>query len=178
MSSDVSALHDLLRQRYGSSHPTLSQIVRILELKKGYRWVQEYDRLVRWCNEYGEDLNWRTALGHAAHLGLPIAMQGLLEAGMEAEIRDGLGRTALHRVYLRERLNQSHEEVVKVLLSRGVKVCLSDNYGRTPLSLAKKNGHLALLEGLMNPRGLAEPSRVLTPIQVTEQKTPISSCSR
>jgi hypothetical protein len=149
MSSDVSALRNVLRQKYGRDVSNLSELLRILELKKGTPWVQEYNRLVTWCNEQQEGLTWRTVLGHTAFLGLPIVLHAFLESGMDAEMRDDLGRTPLHRIFLRQKTGKGHKEAVETLRSYGASLKLSDNYGRTPASLAKKNGHLGLLEATM-----------------------------
>jgi hypothetical protein len=161
MSSDVSALRDVLRQRYGRNASNLSELFRILELKKGSPWVQEYNRLVIWCNEQQEDLNWRTVLGHTAFLGLPIALHAFLESGMEAEMRDDLGRTPLHRIFVREKIGKGHEEAVETLRSYGASIQLSDNYRRTPASLARKNGHLGLLRA--TARIHESPNQVVSP---------------
>jgi hypothetical protein len=175
MSTDVSALRDLLRRKYGSSNTTLSQLVRILEREKGSRWLLEYNDVVEWCDDYGEDLNWRTVLGHTAHLGLPFVMQGFLDAGMDVGLGDSLGRTELHRVFLRQKLREGHKEVVKILLSRGAEVYSLDKYGRTPISLARKNGHIAILERCMDSRIPAGRSRVQISVNGTDQKTQIQA---
>jgi hypothetical protein len=78
---------------------------------------------------------------------------------MEVNIRDSLGRTALHRVLLRETLREGHKEVIKILSTQRAGIKLSDNYGRTPLSLARRNGHLGLIEGITRDRQPAETGK-------------------
>ncbi|KAK3307685.1 ankyrin repeat-containing domain protein [Chaetomium strumarium] len=74
---------------------------------------------------------WRHRLG---------ALRGLLEKGADANVRDGHGKTALHRLF--QRHSSSSADALRILLQHGASPELADKAGETGLHAAAHTGTL------------------------------------
>jgi hypothetical protein len=73
----------------------------------------------------------QTPLMKASSWGDEKAVRYLLEHGAQINLRDKLGRTALHLT-----IRPAHVETLKLLLEYGADIAIKDNEGNTPLHLA------------------------------------------
>ncbi|CAE7474001.1 ANK3, partial [Symbiodinium necroappetens] len=89
----------------------------------------------------------------------------LLRAGADLNLADDDGRTPLHAVlHSHEEMAQFHRSqdndlisrgfqiILEVLLDGGAEKNLADNFGRTPLHVAARQGNLALLHLILKAR--------------------------
>jgi ankyrin repeat protein len=102
------------------------------------------------CDPNSQDVFGDTALhvsisyGHLA-CALLLAQQQLLQP----DVCDKLGRSALHilvETFASADLDDSLKAVAEALLQKGFRANIADKMGRTPLSLAKGEGMVALLK--------------------------------
>lgn len=83
-------------------------------------------------------------LADAAQRGDTAAVLSLLEQQVDVNAAQGDGATALHwTVYLND------ADTTALLIGAGANVSAPNNYGVTPLGLASKNGHAAIIEQLV-----------------------------
>jgi hypothetical protein len=73
----------------------------------------------------------QTPLMKASSWGDEKAVRYLLDHGANINLKDKLGRTALHLTVW-----PAHAEVLKLLLEKGAKISIQDNQGNTPLHVA------------------------------------------
>eukprot|EP00439_Symbiodinium_sp_Y106_P060290 s857_g8.t2 len=111
------------------------------------------------------DSRGKTALASAARRGDVMMVWQLLRAGADMNLADDDGRTPVHAVL------HSHEEmaqfqrskdndlisrgfqiILEVLLEGGAEKNMADNFGRTPLHVAARQGNLALLRLILKAR--------------------------
>lgn len=89
------------------------------------------------------DNSGRTALWHAAGLGLAEAVQNLLNAGAAAFHADQNKNTPLHQAAA-----AGHAEIVRKLISAGARPDTENLQGLTPLMLATQRRHFGTVEQL------------------------------
>ena len=65
----------------------------------------------------------------------------LLKKGVQVDLQDGLGRSALMHASW-----EGHGEVVRLLLEKGAQVDLQDGDGLSSLALASRNGHVEVAQ--------------------------------
>ncbi len=94
-----------------------------------------------------------TNLCWAASQGDLPGIQGLLARGIDLELADYDGRTALHLAS-----SEGHPKLVEALLARGVTVNPRDRWGNTPLDDARR-GHHAAVVSLLEKAGGSGASR-------------------
>ena len=85
-----------------------------------------------------------TALHEAAREGHEEMCKLLLEAGIQADAREGLGDTALHKAAA-----AGQADVVRLLVEHGLDVEARNDAGETALDAAHKNGNDDVVELIM-----------------------------
>jgi len=80
--------------------------------------------------------NRATTLHSAAYHGQIIKVIYLIEAGVDVNTEDDMGRTVIYAA-----AEKGYRDITKVLIQAGAYVNTQDEYGQTPLHLASKNGH-------------------------------------
>ena len=87
-----------------------------------------------------------TALHNAVHRGETYAVHYLIDAGVDIEAKDRMGRSPLHLACKKGDL-----QVVEMLVEKaGAEVHAADNEGNTCLTIAEKNGHTKTVRYLKN----------------------------
>ena len=106
--------------------------------------------------EEGADINWRsprygtTALMAAAEFVKKDAVAFLLERGADVNLKDKVGRTALHFACKRspDPPEPGRVEIIKLLLEHGADRHARTDRGQTPLDYAKESGVVAIIDAL------------------------------
>lgn len=113
------------------------QISKLNDLPKEELWLFLRQRVLNSCNEYG----W-TILHQACEPTSPdSAVETLLEAGSEPNIKDDWGRQPLHLASYHGTLPK-----VRLLLANGAVPEPKDQEGKTPLYWAAHRGHQSVVE--------------------------------
>jgi ankyrin repeat protein len=86
-----------------------------------------------------------TALIAAAHLGHVEIVRTLIAAGAPLDHVNNLGWTALIEAIVLGDGGPRHTDTLRLLIEAGANVNLPDRNGRTPLSLARAQGHEAMV---------------------------------
>ena len=108
-------------------------------------------------------------LADAVQRGDKAAMLSLLEEQADVNAAQGDGATALHwAVYVND------AETTALLIRAGAKVDAPNNYGVTPLGLASRNGHAAIIEQLV--KAGVDPNDPLQAVNAGE--TPLMLAAR
>ena len=76
-----------------------------------------------------------TDLHKAAYKGDTGIVEGLLDDGVDVNIRGAANRTPLHRA-----VGEGHEDIVQLLMERGANIEIRDGSGRTPMHWAAVSG--------------------------------------
>ncbi len=76
--------------------------------------------------------------------GTPAVVKALLDAGVEVNVRDACGRTALHHASAVD--SRSTNKIVRLLIATGADVNATDNEGYTPLMRARGQRNIQALK--------------------------------
>lgn len=105
--------------------------------------------------KHGADVNipdedGRTALNWAVTMHHTKTVELLLQHGADVNIVDNLGMTALHWAVLRDGKSNQKQlasyRIVQLLLSKGARSDVVDKQGRTPLTIARREEIISLLQ--------------------------------
>ncbi|RSM11413.1 hypothetical protein CEP52_002998 [Fusarium oligoseptatum] len=100
------------------------------------------------------DQNGRSAISHAAELGLEQHLKTLIKHGADMDLPDNKQQTPLH--YAAE---NGQERIVKILVDHGtVDIHRTNKDGHNALWIASKHGHKAIMEDLLK-RGVSPDCR-------------------
>ena len=110
-------------------------------------WASEYGRLaiVKMLSEAGAS----RVHGHTETEGNIYVVQVLIDAGVDIEAKDRMGRSPLHWA-----CEGGNLAIVKMLVKAGAKVCATDNEANTCFTIAEKNGHTNIVRYLEKLRGV------------------------
>jgi ankyrin repeat protein len=85
-------------------------------------------------------------------------LEALLDAGANPNVRDDLGRTAMHYI-----VQHNHKPLIRILAERGADIDIRDNENTSPAGLAisnrKRAAYLYLVEELGARWGMPDTSR-------------------
>ena len=98
-------------------------------------------------------LSGSSTLHKASYIGLPEAVNVILNDGADPNARDKYGEAPLHKA-----VRQGHERVVALLLKKGADVNVADVFGLTPLHWAAMTGNIEISDMLLDED--ADPDRL------------------
>lgn len=101
--------------------------------------------LRREAEDSSVSLSGSSTLHKAAYIGLPEAVNVILNDGADPNARDKYGEAPLHKA-----VRRGHENVVALLLNNGADVNAADVFGLTSLHWAAMTGHTEITDKLLD----------------------------